>query len=485
MKNKKILTITIIATIILILGLTTFISIRHFSENVKISINGEKNIKLDVFSEYQELGATAKLCHLKECEDVTNNIKINTNLDTSKIGNYDVEYQIVLNNKTYLKKRKVSVVDNVKPEIVLTDGDKITLCPLTEYKESGYTATDNYDGDISNKVEVEKQKTKYIYKVSDSSGNKTKATRIIEYKDTKKPELKLKGSNSITLPLNSNYIEYGASASDNCSEVPSNEIKITSNIDVTKEGTYNVNYSVSDNAGNIATLNRTVKIQAPVTFNTTDKNSFIENLEKYIKEKNYKVSIGYINLKTGYQYLYKPETIYYGASLVKTVDALYIYEKLNFDEMTRKNVEKAISVSDNTAHRNLVDQIGIENLRAYGRNLGAKNFLTRSNSDYFGNTTVYDQIAIWKYLYNFINTNSKGNELKQYFINDYYSFMQFEGIPTTMHKYGWYGDYYHDVGIVYSNNPYLLVILTKHGAGNYRTITADLSKKIYELNKID
>jgi hypothetical protein len=176
---------------------------------------------------------------------------------------------------------------------------------------------------------------------------------------------------------------------------------------------------------------------------------------------------------------------YYGASLVKTVDALYIYEKTNFDEATRQKVEKAISVSDNTAHNQLVRQIGIQNLREYGRGLGAKNFLTRANTDHFGNTTVYDQIAIWKHLYNFVNTNPKGSELKRYFINDYYSFMQFEGIPTTMHKYGWYGNFYHDVGIVYSDKPYLVVILTKHGAGNYKQIAKDLSQKIYELNKID
>ena len=160
-------------------------------------------------------------------------------------------------------------------------------------------------------------------------------------------------------------------------------------------------------------------------------------------------------------------------------------KKTTFNETTRQYVEKAISVSDNAAHNKLVNQIGITNLRAYGRSLGASNFLTRSNSDYFGNTTVYDQIAIWKHLYKFVNTNPKGPELKKYFINDYFSFMQFDGIPTTMHKYGWYGAYYHDVGIVYSDQPYLVVILTKHGSGNFRGITKDLSQKIYELNKID
>ena len=52
-------------------------------------------------------------------------------------------------------------------------------------------------------------------------------------------------------------------------------------------------------------------------------------------------------------------------------------------------------------------------------------------------------------------------------------------------KYGYYDVYYHDVGIVYSDNPYIIVVLTKHGKGDYKNIVSDISKKIYELNKID
>ena len=54
-----------------------------------------------------------------------------------------------------------------------------------------------------------------------------------------------------------------------------------------------------------------------------------------------------------------------------------------------------------------------------------------------------------------------------------------------MHKYGYYGAYFHDVGIIYSDNPYLVVILTKHGNGNFQSVVKDLSKKMYEFNKID
>lgn len=482
MKNKKKIIISIITLVVI---LSTIFIVNYLSEYVEISLKGNDTIKVKVFDTYEDNGAEAKLCHFKNCKDITSDLKTNSNVDTKILGDYSVEYEIVHANKTYTKARKITVVDETKPEITLTAGNKVVVCPAKKYVEDGYTATDNYDGDITKNVEVETSTSKSIYKVSDSSGNKTEITRTIEYKDETKPVIKLNGSSSITVTTNTTYTEKGATSTDNCDTLNNDNIKITSNVNTKKEGTYNVKYSISDNAGNTATANRTVKVKTPVSFNTTDKKEFQTNLEKYIKEKNYNVSIGYVNLETGYQYLYNPGTVYYGASLVKTVDALYIYEKTTFDETTRKNVEKAISVSDNAAHNKLVNKIGIENLRSYGRSLGAKNFLTRSNSDYFGNTTVYDQIAIWKHVKKVVDTNPKGKEFQKYFINDYFSFMQFDGIPKTMHKYGWYGSYYHDVGIVYSDSPYIVVILTKHGNGNFKTITKDLSQKIYELNKID
>ena len=131
----------------------------------------------------------------------------------------------------------------------------------------------------------------------------------------------------------------------------------------------------------------------------------------------------------------------------------------------------------------MVNIIGFESLKNYGRAIGASIFL--SGGDYYGRTTVNDQIAIWKYLYNFINSNSNGLELKQYFVNDYSNYLLFNGAPTIMHKYGYYGTYFHDVGIVFSDSPYLVVILTKHGQNNYKNVISDLSEKLYIFNQID
>lgn len=481
MKKKVLISCGFI--IFLILGIVGFIY--YCSEKVLIDINGLKVVQLELNKPYDDSGATARVCHMNKCLDITDKIIYKIDFDNSKIGEYELSYEVEYNDRKYIDKRMVNVVDLEKPVITIKEESAI-LCPGETYKDTGdFVAIDNYDGDITGKVEVQILENFVVYTVKDSSGNVGEVKKKIVRKDVTKPVIKLNGSSTVKLKLNEKYVESGYSVTDNCNKINKNDVTIKSNVDITKEGTYNINYSVKDKSGNVGTVNRTVVVQKPISFDTLDKKEYIKNLEKYISNKNYNVSIGYVNLNSGYTYLYRNNVIYYGASLAKTVDALYVYEKMDFDEATRLKVKKAISVSDNTAHSQLVKQIGIENLRKYGRGLGASNFLTRSNSDYYGNTTVNDQIAIWKYLYKFVNTNSKGKELRQYFINSFYNHLLFDGIPTTMHKYGYYGSYYHDVGIVYADNPYLVVILTKHGNNNYQGVVKDLSKKIYGLNMID
>ena len=52
-----------------------------------------------------------------------------------------------------------------------------------------------------------------------------------------------------------------------------------------------------------------------------------------------------------------------------------------------------------------------------------------------------------------------------------------------MHKYGYYGQYYHDVGIVLDDEPYIVVILTNHGSDNKKEIINNLSNLMYKYYK--
>lgn len=115
-------------------------------------------------------------------------IKIN-DVDISKIGKQKIIYKLSkdLYNKYII--RNVSVVDTTKPVIELKGKEEVNIYVDDKFEDDGYTASDNYDGDITGSVSIEgsvdtKKEGKYklIYKVKDSSGNEGVAKRVINVK---------------------------------------------------------------------------------------------------------------------------------------------------------------------------------------------------------------------------------------------------------------------------------------------------------------
>lgn len=175
----------VIALVILVLGTFFFIK----SNNTTIVLNGEKDISLEVFDDYVELDA--KLLYKGSEKKI---IKATvSNVDTSVLGDYTVAYKY---NSFLLKKdvkRHVKVVDTTAPKLTLKGSD-MTLKLNQSYIEPGYSAIDNYDGDISDKVEVEgKVDTSKLgtyevtYSITDSSGNKSTVERKVVISQVAKP----------------------------------------------------------------------------------------------------------------------------------------------------------------------------------------------------------------------------------------------------------------------------------------------------------
>jgi hypothetical protein len=94
----------------------------------------------------------------------------------------------------------------------------------------------------------------------------TCTTRILSFTvDTIKPVITLIGGNE-TLTVGDVYTDKGATADDGVSGNLTSNITNISNVNTSAVGTYYVQYSVVDNAGNSASLNRTVIVNAaPVT----------------------------------------------------------------------------------------------------------------------------------------------------------------------------------------------------------------------------
>ena len=187
LKEKKVLIIAVITTIFIIsAGLIYyfyFYKEKEIQHSVLFTLNEPLNQTIEYGEEYQELGAKVLVDNI----DKSSMIKIDTeNLNIKALGEYKIKYYILLDNKEYDFYRTVEIVDTTPPEIALEGNEKITILTKEEYKETGFKATDNYDGDITDKVIVEnnintdKEGTYEVtYKVSDSSGNTKEVKREV------------------------------------------------------------------------------------------------------------------------------------------------------------------------------------------------------------------------------------------------------------------------------------------------------------------
>jgi len=218
----------------------------------KIVLKGSNPQIIEYGNNYVELGATVS-------DNKDKNIKLNidtSNLNINKLGVYKVIYSAT-NSLGYTTKvkRVVKVVDTTPPTITLKGDNPLTLEINTTYQEPGFSANDNYDKDITNRVtiinNIDTTNVGYyniIYKVSDSSGNEVEEIRVVKVKDSKAPTITLKGDNPQIIEYGNSYIELGATVSDNQDSNVTLNID-TSNLNINKLGVYEVIYIATNTQG--------------------------------------------------------------------------------------------------------------------------------------------------------------------------------------------------------------------------------------------
>lgn len=258
MKKKYVIGI-IAVVVMLIIGILLFLFLPP-----EFKFNKGDTIKLKYGEKYKEPGYKIT----KFGKDYTKKAKIKKNINLKKIGTYKITYEVKINGITFKKTRTVKIIDDEKPVITLTGNENTSICPNGEYKEEGYTATDNYDGDITKKVKITTKDNVITYSVKDSSGNQTKITRKISKEDKTVPTITLKGNKTITLYLGNAYIDPGYTATDNCDgDITSNVVK-SGSVNVNKLGTYKITYTVKDSSGNQTIVERDVKVVSKRTYNS-------------------------------------------------------------------------------------------------------------------------------------------------------------------------------------------------------------------------
>lgn len=194
--------------------------------------------------------------------------------------------------------------DTEKPTIMLKGESVLTISMDSVYNDPGVIAKDNIDGDITSKITVSgKVNTKIagtyvlVYSVKDKAGNYNEVSRriIVEKKTTVRttttrrpsyttrttarttkktttpPTIILSGSSTVTIEQGSSYREPGYSARDAYGTNLTGKVKVTSNVNTSRAGSYTIKYTVTDSYGNTSSKTRTVIVKSSGTGVTSIK----------------------------------------------------------------------------------------------------------------------------------------------------------------------------------------------------------------------
>ena len=163
--------------------------------------------------------------------------------------------------------------------------------------------------------------------------------------DKTSPVIELVGGEDISILINGSYNEYGYSVSDNYDNDLNDKVKVSGEVDTSKEGTYLISYTVVDSSGNEGVTVRKVMVMEPIISldsnlsgivnsneinvskysNTIIKNSFNENgiyYEGYVKDKSEVYKIKLKNKNNSLEYTYNmtvSKSNYYSGELDLTM----------------------------------------------------------------------------------------------------------------------------------------------------------------------
>ena len=166
--------------VLLVIIAIILVNILGKSSKYKLTIIGDETITINLGSDYIEPGYNA---YDKNGNDITNEVKITSNIDTTKEGNYEILYSI--GNVSKVRYVIVEKTD-VQTIIQLTNGKTIYLEIGEKYKEPGYEVFSSNGENLNHKVKitgkVDTSKTgvyEITYSVVNSKNITTTVKRIV------------------------------------------------------------------------------------------------------------------------------------------------------------------------------------------------------------------------------------------------------------------------------------------------------------------
>jgi len=152
-----------------------------------ILLNSDPGTYVQPGKEYEEEGFLA-------CDNYDGNLN-----DQVKITRYRdrIVYSVTDSSGNSARaERQIVYYDPVHPEIILAGEPTIILAPGQNYEEPGFTATDNLEGDLTDRVQITGSVNSYqtgsytiTYTVKDRFGNQTTKSRIVKVEANFQPEI--------------------------------------------------------------------------------------------------------------------------------------------------------------------------------------------------------------------------------------------------------------------------------------------------------
>lgn len=256
--HKVLLRILFSLSIFLSIGIAAILLFNRWE--IVITLRGNQTEHVEYQKDYIDEGAIAYkqgtiLPFIKQRVP----IQVSGTVDTKQLGSYTIEYIATKDQLKQSIKRTVNVEDTTPPDIILTSHPGSYTLFNHPYQEEGYTAIDNYDLNITDKVIREETADKIIYKVTDSNGNQTIKERTIIFDDRKGPQINLVGGSEITWILGNPFQDSYTAIDDLDGDITANTI-VSGSVDTNTIGDYTLTYSCKDAHQNETTINRIIHV---------------------------------------------------------------------------------------------------------------------------------------------------------------------------------------------------------------------------------
>ncbi|MDA0783409.1 MAG: DUF5011 domain-containing protein [Bacteroidetes bacterium] len=218
---------------------------------------------------YEEISGTTYKANDATQGDMTDDVKVITDLDCSAPGIYSFQFDLrdASGNNAVTRFRTVIVaVDKTAPQLTLNGKDTMVLEQCDTYTEPGAVAIDANDGNLTSAIKIAGTVDAgtvgvytLVYSVSDGQKNAISIERVVVVEDTKVPSI-LKLSNAIVDGTIINVQIGGVFVDDVYSVDPCNgSIFVSKNpgfngpVNTNIRATYPVTYKAVDPSGNKAT----------------------------------------------------------------------------------------------------------------------------------------------------------------------------------------------------------------------------------------